>query len=158
MRWTLQDGYVICELERGAENRAKEWPQSTGSVVVSLGAQLLGGMWDLPGSGIELVSLSLQGDFLITGPLETQVSNTLDSVCFYYYYYYLFFFQGKCKRFKCLQLDKSSNPYYWMVATRQVEGRSLIFTVCGPTKQGFLNWDQGEVMKAFVSLWSPTCG
>ena len=27
-------------------------------------------MWDLPGSGIELVSLALQGGFLITGPPE----------------------------------------------------------------------------------------
>ena len=52
-------------------------PQSTGSVVVSLRALLLGGMWDLPGSGIELVCLSLQGEFLITGPLETPESLTL---------------------------------------------------------------------------------
>ena len=30
--------------------------------------QLLHGMWDLPGPGIELVSLPLQGEFLTTGP------------------------------------------------------------------------------------------
>ena len=30
--------------------------------------QLLYGMWDLPGPGIELVSLPLQGEFLTTGP------------------------------------------------------------------------------------------
>ena len=31
-------------------------------------AILLAGMWDLPGPGVKLVSLALQGRFLITGP------------------------------------------------------------------------------------------
>ena len=31
-------------------------------------AQLLRGMWDLPGSGIELVSLALAGGFFTTEP------------------------------------------------------------------------------------------
>ena len=34
----------------------------------STGAQLLTGMWDIPGSGIGFVSLALQGGFLTTGP------------------------------------------------------------------------------------------
>ena len=38
------------------------------SVVVVLRAQLLLGMWDLPGPGIEPMSLLLAGGFLTTGP------------------------------------------------------------------------------------------
>ena len=38
------------------------------SVVVVLRAQLLLGMWDLPGPGIEPMYLLLAGGFLTTGP------------------------------------------------------------------------------------------
>ena len=64
-------GFLTAVASAAAERRLGVWT----SVVVAHGlssrgtrAQLLCGTWDLPGAGIEPVSLTLQGRFSTSGP------------------------------------------------------------------------------------------
>ena len=54
---------------------------STGLIVVVHWGWLLQGMWDLPGSGIELLFPALTGGFLTTEPLEKPWCGFEETLC-----------------------------------------------------------------------------